>query len=613
MTAELQDRQVRPRRSIFLVAATTFALAFTTLGIAPAGANQQNATSSVTSDEAEISRLLISYEPGVAPVNVSGDVTGQNYVPNVELTDVERVGKNLFTVDLPDAVSESEAMKIADELEKSPQVAIVEPDYPVSLSTSDVDVTITQNLDPSIPGLWGLDRIDQRSSTLNGTYIYADTGANVNAYVIDTGIYPNNEFENRLKLGYNAVNNSMDTQSNRYSTDCSTNGHGTHVAGIVGGKTFGVAKEISLVPIRVFDCNGDAYNSDVIDGIIWAIDHHKAGELAVANMSLGGNKSVILDAWVQALINDGVHVVVASGNSNVDACNSSPASTPGTITVNSAGLSDVRSSFSNFGECTDIFAPGESILSASNSGPNSTRTMSGTSMASPFVAGAVAKILEANPSFTRSQVISKLLDSASPFVNGKLRDPSRLLYSPAPLVEAQEIADAAIQAQIDADAAEAVRIQAELVAAEAARIAAEQAAAAEAARIEAARIEAARVAAEKAAADKLAADKLAAAESARVAAEQAAAAESARVAASLPVVKKSLVVKVLKKKKISISVAAPSGSKTFVQRKVGNEWKTVVTTTAVPTMVIKVSKAGTYRVRIEIPTGTITSKTYKVK
>jgi hypothetical protein len=381
------------------------------------------------------------------------------------------------------------------------------------------------------------------------------------------------------------------------------------VAGILGGSTYGVAKDVSLIPIRVFDCNGDAYNSDVIYGIIWAINHHKAGELAVANMSLGGNKSVILDGWVQALINDGVHVVVASGNSNVDACDSSPASTPGTITVNSAGRSDVRSSFSNFGACTDIFAPGEEILSAGNTSATSTKTMSGTSMASPFVAGAVAKILQTNPTFNRNEVIAQLLDSATPFVSNKLRDPSRLLYSPAADVRQQELDDAETQAQVYAIATEAVRVQNELEAAETARIAAEQAAA------EAARIEAERIAAEKAAADKVAADKLAAEKAAadKLAADQAAAAEAARIAASLPVVRKSLAVRALTKKRVSVSVTAPSGSKTFVQRKVGKTWRTVVSTTAVPSMVVKVSKAGTYRVRIVIPTGTITSKTVQVK
>lgn len=588
---ETREYGARDWRSIFLITVASFSLSVSALSAAPAAANQQNAPSETASDQPEISRLLISYELGVSPVDASGDVTGQSYVPSVKLDDVDKIGKNIFKVDLPGAVSESEAIKIADELEMSPLVRVVEPDYPISLSVTDPGNTQNTNT----TGLWGLDRIDQRSAILNGNYKFDNTGLNVDAYVIDTGIYPHNEFHNRLELGYNAVSDMVDTPFQRFSTDCSANGHGTHVAGILGGSTYGVAKDVSLIPIRVFDCNGDAYNSDVIAGLIWAIDHHQTGQFAVANMSLGGNKSSILDFWVQALINDGVHVIVASGNSNVDACNSSPASAPGTITVNSAGQSDLRSNFSNFGACTDIFAPGEGILSASNTSSTSTKTMSGTSMASPFVAGAVAKILEANPTFSQVEVIAELLTKATPFISSKLRDPSRFLYSPAPLVEAQEIADVAIQAQIDANAAEAVRIQAELEVAEAARIAAEQAAAAEAARIEAEQ-----KAAEKAAADKLAAD-------------QAAAAEAARIAASPPAVKKSLAVRSLNKKRISVSVAAPSGSKTLVQRKVGKRWRTVISTTSVPSMVVKVPRAGTYRVKIEIPTGTVTSKSVRVK
>jgi regulator of protease activity HflC (stomatin/prohibitin superfamily) len=228
--------------------------------------------------------------------------------------------------------------------------------------------------------------------------------------------------------------------------------------------------------------------------------------------------------------------------------------------------------------------------------------------------------LQTNPTFNRNEVIAQLLDSATPFVSNKLRDPSRLLYSPAADVRQQELDDADTQAQIYAVATEAVRVQDELEAAEAARIAAEQAAAAEAARIEAERIAAEKAAADKAAADKLATDKAAAdklatdkAAADKLAADQAAAAEAARIAASLPVVRKSLAVRALNKKRISVSVAAPSGSKTFVQRKVGKKWRNVVSITAVPSMVVKVSRAGTYRVRIVIPTGTITSKTVRVK
>ena len=592
MNAELKDRQVRPRHSIFLIAATSFALTFTTLGVTPAGANQQDSASGVISEESEITRLLISYEPGVSPVNASGDITGQSYVPSVELQDVERVGKNIFTVDLPSAVTESEAMKIADDLEKSPLVRIVEPDLPISLSVTDPRNTQTTNTS----GLWGLDRIDQRSSTLNGTYNFDSTGVGVDAYVIDGGIYPHNEFQGRLELGYSAIVDAVDTPTLRHSIDCDRNGHGTHVAGILGGTTYGVAKEVSLYPVQVFDCDGKGNVSTLIRGIDWAIRHHQTNQPAVANMSLGvTEKSFFLDVWVQALINDGVHVVVASGNSNVDACNYSPASTPGTVTVNSAGQSGIRSSFSNFGACTDIFAPGESILSASNSDEASTAIMSGTSMASPFVAGAVAKILEANPTFNRSQVVSELLDNSTPFVSNKLRDPSRLLYSPAIVTLQQELANPVLRQELLTISSTATQTQASLEAAEAARLA-EIARLAELKRL--AEIE--RIANEKAAADKLAAD-------------QAAAAEAAKIAASLPVVKKSLKVKALKKKRVSVAVAAPSGSRTFVQRKVGKKWRTVVSTTAVPSMVVKVPRAGTYRVRVEIPAGTITSKTVRVR
>jgi|694.fasta_scaffold65229_4 hypothetical protein len=568
---------VRPRRSIFLIAATSFALTFTTLGIAPAGANQQGYSSSITSGESEISRLLVSYEPGVSPVNVSGDVTGQNFLPNIELDVVERIGRDLFTVNLPGAVSESEATKIANELEKSPQVAIVEPDYPISLAVNEYTTT-TQDISSS--DLWGLDRIDQRSSTLNGTYKHDNTGLGVDAYVIDTGIYPNDEFENRLELGYNAVSDLADTLSIRHSTDCSTNGHGTHVAGILGGKTYGVAKKASLIPIRVFDCNGDAYNSDVIYGIDWAIRHHQAGVLAVANMSLGGNKSVLLDYWVQLLIDDGVHVVVASGNKNEDACNSSPASTPGTITVNSSGLNDIRSSFSNFGACTDIFAPGESILSAGNSNPISTRTSSGTSMASPFVAGAVAKILEANPNFTRSQVISELLSNSTPFVSGKLRDPSRLIYSPAVVTKDLELQDVALQQQLATIAATSAQMQVDLEAAEAARIAA----AAEAARL-----------------------------AAIPAPAPAPAAPAPAPVAAPPVAVEVIGISNIVKRKFTLTVDSPAGSKTWIQRKSGKKWVTLKKVNSSSRSVVKVSKSGTYRIQIVGPSRKVVSSPFKVK
>jgi hypothetical protein len=352
------------------------------------------------------------------------------------------------------------------------------------------------------------------------------------------------------------------------------------VAGILGGKTYGVAKKASLIPIRVFDCNGDAYNSDVIYGIDWAIRHHQAGVLAVANMSLGGNKSVLLDYWVQLLIDDGVHVVVASGNKNEDACNSSPASTPGTITVNSSGLNDIRSSFSNFGACTDIFAPGESILSAGNSNPISTRTSSGTSMASPFVAGAVAKILEANPNFTRSQVISELLSNSTPFVSGKLRDPSRLIYSPAVVTKDLELQDVALQQQLATIAATSAQMQVDLEAAEAARIAA----AAEAARL-----------------------------AAIPAPAPAPAAPAPAPVAAPPVAVEVIGISNIVKRKFTLTVDSPAGSKTWIQRKSGKKWVTLKKVNSSSRSVVKVSKSGTYRIQIVGPSRKVVSSPFKVK
>jgi nucleoid-associated protein YgaU len=320
-------------------------------------------------------------------------------------------------------------------------------------------------------------------------------------------------------------------------------------------------------------------------------------------MSLGGDNDPALSAAVVNLLNDGLTVVVASGNGGEDrtgddACSQTPANTPGTITVNSLDRNDQDSSFSNFGLCTDIYAPGESILSAGKQNSTSTATLSGTSMATPFVAGAVARILHENPEFTRNQVVSKLFSNAKPYNSGISGDAPRMLQTPT-------VDDATLAANL---ASEGPR----LAAAEAARV---EAAAAEAARIEAERIAAEKAAADKLAADKAAADKLAADKAAadKIAAEQAAAAEAARVAASLPVVRKSLSVRALSKKRVSVAVAAPSGSRTFVQRKVGKKWRTVVSTTAVPSMVVKVPRAGTYRVRVEIPAGTITSKTFRVR
>ena len=246
---------------------------------------------------------------------------------------------------------------------------------------------------------WGLDRIDQVNLGLNTTYSYTSTGAAVDAYVIDTGILDSHiEFTGRMKSGYSAIGNSKNT------TDC--NGHGTHVAGTIGGTTYGVAKQVKLLPVRVLNCKGSGTNSGVIAGINWAIKNHTSGVKAVANMSLGGGISSALDTALNNLIIDGVTVVVAAGNSGANACNYSPARVSNAITVAASTSGDLVASFSNTGSCVDIIAPGVGITSAWIGSNSATTTISGTSMASPHVAGAIARSLSASVSINVKSGIS---------------------------------------------------------------------------------------------------------------------------------------------------------------------------------------------------------------
>ena len=232
---------------------------------------------------------------------------------------------------------------------------------------------------------WGLDRIDDESLSLDNTYDYVSTGLGVTAYVIDTGIEVTHpDFGGRAKLGYSAVGGK--------ATDC--NGHGTHVAGTIGGTKYGVAKKVNLVAIKVLNCAGSGTNSGVIAGINWVIKNHVNSTAAVANLSLGGGFSQTLNNAVSNLVSDSVTVVLAAGNENVDACTSSPASTPTAITVAASTSADLMAYFSNYGTCVDVIAPGVGITSTwLKSGTN---TISGTSMAAPHVAGLAARYLQGN-------------------------------------------------------------------------------------------------------------------------------------------------------------------------------------------------------------------------
>jgi len=273
-----------------------------------------------------------------------------------------------------------------------PDIAWIEPDAIMHATTTQTGAT------------WGLDRLDQASLPLDATYTYGATGAGVHAYIIDTGIRTTHaEFGGRASGSYTSISDGNGT------SDC--NGHGTHVAGTVGGATYGVAKSVRLHAVRVLDCSGNGTVSSVIAGVDWVTANHATP--AVANMSLGGATSLALDQAVQSSIAGGVTYVVAAGNSNADACTESPARTPEALTVGATTSGDARASFSNWGGCVDLFAPGASITSAFNGSDTQTAVLSGTSMASPHAAGIAALYLERNPGASAAAVVSALTGGAS--------------------------------------------------------------------------------------------------------------------------------------------------------------------------------------------------------
>ncbi|MEV7262919.1 S8 family peptidase [Micromonospora aurantiaca] len=403
----MPDVSLHRRRALRALAVTAAAAAFAAAASTPAlAAPTGEIRYAGAADAVSGSYVVVLKDDAVGTANT---LAARTAVPDRAAGLAKRYGGNVGTVWSSALTGYSAKMTPAQarRLAADPAVAYVEQDRVMTTQGTQTGAT------------WGLDRIDQRNLPLNSTFTYPNTASNVRAYIIDTGIRTtHSDFGGRATWGTNTVDTN--------NTDC--NGHGTHVAGTVGGTRYGVAKSVRLVAVKVLNCSGSGTTAGVISGVNWVTSN--AVKPAVANMSLGGGASTTLDNAVANSINSGITYALAAGNSSANACNSSPARVASAITVGSTTSTDARSSFSNYGSCVDIFAPGSSITSAWRTSDTATNTISGTSMASPHVAGAAALVLSANTSYTPAQVASYLTSNAT---TGKVTSPgsgspNRLLF-----------------------------------------------------------------------------------------------------------------------------------------------------------------------------------------
>ncbi|MEU7170836.1 S8 family peptidase [Micromonospora tulbaghiae] len=403
----MPDVSLPRRRALRALAVTAAAAAFAAAASTPALAAPTGEIRYAGAADA-VSGSYVVVLKGDA-VGTANTLAARTAVPDRAAGLAKRYGGNVGTVWSSALTGYSAKMTPAQarRLAADPAVAYVEQDRVMTTQGTQTGAT------------WGLDRIDQRNLPLNSTYTYPNTASNVRAYIIDTGIRTtHSDFGGRATWGTNTVDTN--------NTDC--NGHGTHVAGTVGGTKYGVAKSVRLVAVKVLNCSGSGTTAGVISGVNWVTSN--AVKPAVANMSLGGGASTTLDNAVANSINSGITYALAAGNSSANACNSSPARVASAITVGATTSTDARASYSNYGSCVDIFAPGSSITSTWRTSDTATNSISGTSMASPHVAGAAALVLSANTSYTPAQVASYLTSNAT---TGKVTSPgsgspNRLLF-----------------------------------------------------------------------------------------------------------------------------------------------------------------------------------------